>query len=81
MSTVKKFKCLYTHRYKEIHRRAKREVVKCLKAVVRVISGGRITIPEEIRKVLKIEEGQVIEVEILRILQNNKEEKKGEVEA
>ena len=39
-----------------------------MKAVVRIIQGGRVTIPEEIRKILKLEEGQFIEIEVVRII-------------
>jgi len=37
-----------------------------------VISGGRITIPDLVRKLLKIEDGDVVEVQVEKV--NNPEE-------
>jgi len=44
-----------------------------LKFIAKVISLGRITIPEEIREILSIQDGDIVEAEIRKI-----EKKEGE---
>ena len=36
--------------------------------LAKVISSGRITIPEEVREIHKIEEGDIIEVQIIKVV-------------
>ncbi len=36
--------------------------------LARVISGGRVTIPEELRELLGIREGDMIELQILKLI-------------
>ena len=41
--------------------------------LARVISGGRVTIPEEIRLVHGIKENHIVELEIINVLSGGKE--------
>jgi len=40
--------------------------------LAKVISSGRITIPEEVREIHKIEEGDIIELQIIKVVKKKK---------